>query len=172
MLDGYKIEFEKGIATFRPTRIQDFNKFFKSCPDSSGILISNFQIKGKELRPAPCISKVKPVEVEGLRNRFVRDYHFEMENFKCLVKKNRCETTLITFQLTSDEQIRQAKHYGLIFDGIVYDIREYVDCEKKILKCFKWNKFGHFANSCKQQERCPRCNNLKKNCKDKFSALI
>ena len=170
MLDGYKIEFEKGIATFRPTRIQDFNKFFKSCPDSSGILISNFQIKGKELRPAPCISKVKPVEVEGLRNRFVRDYHFEMENFKCLVKKNRCETTLITFQLTSDEQIRQAKHYGLIFDGIVYDIREYVDCEKKILKCFKWNKFGHFANSCKQQERCPRCN--KKNCKDKFSALI
>ena len=46
-LDDFKIDFEKGIATFRPTTIQDFNKFFKSWPDSSGISISNFQIKDK-----------------------------------------------------------------------------------------------------------------------------
>ena len=50
-LDKFKIDFGKGIATFRPTTIQDFNKFFKSWSDSSGIPISNFQIKGKDLRP-------------------------------------------------------------------------------------------------------------------------
>ena len=45
---------------------------------------------------------------------------------------------------------------------IVYDIREYVDREKKIINCFKCNKFSQFANSCKQMERC---NNPKTKCK-------
>ena len=165
-LDDFKIDFEKEIATFRPTTIQDFNKFFKNWPDSSGIPISNFQIKDKDLRPVLCINKVKQeINVEDLRNRFIRNFQFEPENFKHLIRKNGRETTLITFQLNSEEQIRQVKHYGIAFEGIVYDIREYIDKEKKIIKCFKCNKFGHFANICKQQERCPRCNNLKSRCK-------
>lgn len=32
-------------------------------------------------------------------------------------------------------------------------------------KCFKCNKVGHFAKSCKQQERCRRYNNSQVNCK-------
>ena len=31
-------------------------------------------------------------------------------------------------------KLRQAKHYGITFKGIVYDIREYIDKEKKIIK--------------------------------------
>ena len=65
-----------------------------------------------------------------MRNRFIRNFQFEPENFKRLIKKNGRETTLVTFQLNSEEQIRQAKHYGITFEGIVYVIREYVDKEK------------------------------------------
>ena len=124
----------------------------KSWPDSSGILISNFQIKDKDIRPVLCINKVKPeINVEGMRNSFVRNLQFKPENFKRLVRKNGRETTLITFQLNSDEQIRQTKHYDVTFEGG---------------RCFKCNKFGHFANSCKQIERFPRCNNPNTKCKD------
>ena len=103
-LDDFKIDFEKGIATFRPTTIQDFNNVFKSWPDSSGIPISNFQIKDKDLRPVLCINKVKQeINVEDMRNKFIRNFQFEQENFKRLIKKNGRETTLITFQLNSEE---------------------------------------------------------------------
>ena len=72
-----------------------------------------------------CINNVKPeVKVENMGNRFVRNFQFKLENFKHLVKKNGRDTTMITFPLTNDEQIRQAKHYSLPFEGIVYDIRE------------------------------------------------
>ena len=103
-LDNFKIDFEKGIATFRPTAIQDFNKFSKSWADSSGILISNFPIKDKDLRLVLCINKVKQeINVEDMRNKFIRNFQFEQENFKRLIKKNGRETTLITFQLNSEE---------------------------------------------------------------------
>ena len=163
-LDDFKIDFEKGIATFRPTTIQDFNNVFKSWPDSSGIPISNFQIKDNELRPVLYINKVKQeVNVEDMKNRFIRNFQFEPENFKRLIKKNRRETTPISFQLNSEEQIRQVNHYGITFEVTVYGIGECVDKEKKII--IKCNKFRHFANNCKQPERCPRCNNLKSKCK-------
>ena len=68
-----------------------------------------------------------------MRNRFIRNFQFEPENFKRLIKKHGRETTLITFQLNSEDQIRQAKHYGITSEGIVYDIRKYVDKEKKLL---------------------------------------
>ena len=125
-LDGFEIGFEKGIATFRPAIIQNFNKFFKSWPDSSGIPISNFQIKDKDLRPVLCINKVKQeINVEDMRNRFIRNFQFEPENFKCLIKKNGRETTLFTFQLNSEEQIRQAKFLNslqLIYQMLVHTI--------------------------------------------------
>ena len=146
-LEDFKIDFEKEIATFRPTTIQDFNKFFKSWPDSSGI-------------------------PKDLKNKFIRNFQFEPENFKRLIRKNGRETTLITFQLNSEEQTIQAKQYGIKFEGIVYGIREYIDKEKKIIKCFKCNKFGHFVNICKQQEKCPRYNNLKSSCKDSCNKEI
>ena len=164
-LEDFKIDFEKEVATFRPTTIQDFNKFFKNWPDSSGIPISDFKIKDKGLRPTLCINKVKQeINVEDPKNRFIRNFQFEPENFKRLIRKNGRETTLVTFQLNSEEQVRQVKH-GIKFEGLIYDIREYIDREKKIVKCFKYSKFGHFTNICKQQEKCPRCNNLKSRCK-------
>ena len=46
---------------------------------------------------------MKPeVKVEDMRNRFVRNFQFEPESLKLLVKKNGRETTRITFQLNSD----------------------------------------------------------------------
>ena len=103
-LDDFKIDFEKGIASFKPTIIQDFKKFFKSWPDLPGIPISNFQIKDEDLRPVLCINKVKrEIELGNMKNRFIRNFHFQPENFKRLIRKNRRETTFITSKLNSEE---------------------------------------------------------------------
>ena len=65
------------------------------------------------------------------------------EIYKYLWALKGHQTTINTPQLTNDEQIRQAKHYGLTLERIVYDIRKHLDQEKKIIKCFKCNTFGN-----------------------------
>ena len=88
-----------------------------------------------------------------------------------LVRKNGNPTTFILFKLKNEGEEQHAlelnnTRFGIKIDNKIKNIREYVNKEKLIIRCFKCNKFGHLSNSCKNNNNlCPRCGSNKQNCK-------
>ena len=71
------------------------------------------------------------------------------ENIHRLKKKNGDPTTQILSKLKNEIEEQHTKRYEIKIENKVKNIREYVNKEKIIIRCFKCNKFGHLSNSCR-----------------------
>ena len=120
----------------------------------------------KDLRPMLCVNKIpENVEIETVKNIIInRGLH--PENIRRLVIKNGDPTTVVLFKLKNEGEEQHAKRFGIKTDNKIKYMREYVNKEKLIIRCFKCIKFGHLSNSCKNNNSlCPRCGSNKQKCK-------
>ena len=120
----------------------------------------------KDLRPMLCVNKIpENIEIGMVKNSII-NYGLHPENIHRLARKNGDPTTLVLFKLKTEGEEQHAKRFGIKIDNKIKYIREYVNKEKLIIRCFKCNKFGHLSNSCKNNNSlCPRCGSNKQNCK-------
>ena len=59
---------------------------------------------------------------------------------------------MVLFKLKNKSEEQHAKRFGIKIDNQVKNIRDYVNKEKLILRCFKCNKFGHLSSSCRNNK--------------------
>ena len=115
-----------------------------------------------------CVNKIpENIEIETVKSIIInRGLH--PENIRRLAIKNGDPTTVVLFKLKNEGEEQHAKRFGIKIDNKIKYMREYVNKEKLIIRCFKCNKFGHLSNSCKNNNSlCPRCGSSKQKCKGK-----
>ena len=151
-----------------PSSIHCFNKIMKDWPEDI-VKKDQLEVFEKDLRPTLCVNKIpKNMEIEVVKNIII-NCGLHPENIHRLVRKNGNPTTLILFKLKNEGEEQHAKRYGIKIDNKIKNIREYVNKEKLIIRCFKCNKFGHLSNSCKNNNSlCPRCGSNKQKCKGNY----
>ena len=164
-LEVIEINKKQNYVILAPSNIHCFNKIMRDWPEDI-IKKDQLEVFEKDLRPILCVNKIpENMEVEAVKN-IITNCGLHPENIHRLVRKNGNPTTLILFKLKNEGEEQRAKRYGIKIDNEVKNIREYVNKEKLIIRCFKCNKFGHLSNSCKNSNSlCPRCGSDKQKCK-------
>ena len=109
-----------------------------------------------------CINKI-PIDLDletikkELNNRKILFQNLTREK-----KANGDFKTIITFTVSNDQNLYDLLRKGINIEGVRKAVREFIDKNKLILRCFNCNKIGHSAKTCKNQKTCPRC--TKTNC--------
>ena len=102
-------------------------------------------------------------------NKIPENCGLHPENIHRLARKNGDRTTLVLFKLKNEGEEQHAKRCRIKIDDKIKNIREYVNKEKLIIRCFKCNKFGHLSNSCKDNNSlCRICDSNKQKCKGNY----
>ena len=148
-----------------PSNIHCFNKIMKYWSEDI-IKKDQLEVFEKDLRSFLCVNKSpENMEIETVKNIII-NFGLHPENIHRLVRKNGKLTTLVLVKLKNEGEEQYAKRYGIKIDNKIKNIREYVNKEKLIIRCFKCNKFGHLSNSCKNNNSlCPRCGSNTEKCK-------
>ena len=160
-----EINKNQNYIILAPSNIHCFNKIMKDWPEYI-IKEDQLEVFEKDLRPMLCVNKIpQNIEIETVKNIIInRGLH--PENIRRLVIKNGDPTTVVLFKLKNEGEEQHAKRFGIKTDNKIKYMREYVNKEKLIIRCFKCNKFGHLSNSCKNNNSlCPRCGSNKQKCK-------
>ena len=160
-----EINKNQNYIILAPSNIHCFNKIMKDWPEYI-IKEDQLEVFEKDLRPMLCVNKIpENIEIETVKNIIInRGLH--PENIRRLVIKNGDPTTVVLFKLKNEGEEQHAKRFGIKTDNKIKYMREYVNKEKLIIRCFKCNKFGHLSNSCKNNNSlCPRCGSNKQKCK-------
>ena len=123
----------------------------------------------KDLRPMLCVNKIpENMEIEVYMEIIVT-CGLHPENIHRFVRKNGNPKTLVLFKFKNEGEEQHAKRYGIKIDNKIKKLREYVNKEELIIKCFKCNKFGYLSNSCKNNNiLCPICVSNKQKCKGNY----
>ena len=68
----------------------------------------------------------------------------------------RLETVMITFQTPTE--LEAALQDTLAIDNCIHSLEEYIQ-KRKVIQCYKCNKYGHVAKWCKSKKSCVFCGN-------------
>ena len=160
----FEIDKNQNYIILAPSNIHCFDKIMKDWPEDSKK--DQLEVFGNDLRPILCVNKIpESIEIVTVKDIIINcDLH--SENIHRLIRKNRNPATLVLFKLKNEGEEQHTKRYGIKMVNKIKNIREYVNKEKLIIRCFKCSKFGHLSNSCKNNNSlCPRCGSNKQNCK-------
>ena len=161
----FEIDKNQNYIILAPSDIHCFYKIMKDWPEDI-IKKDQLEVFEKDLRPILCVNKIREnMEIETVKNTII-NCGLHSESVHRLVRKNGNPTTLVLFKFKNKSEEQHAKRFGIKIDNKVKNIREYVNKEKLIIRCFKCNKFGHLSNSCRNNNSlCPRCGWNKLKCK-------
>ena len=153
----FEINKNQNYIILAPLNIHCFNKIMKDCPEDI-IKKDQLEVFEKDLRPILCINKIPDnMEIETVKN-IIMNCGLHPENVHRLARKNGNLTTSVLFELKNEGEEQHAKRFGIKIDNKIKNIREYVNKEKLIIRCFNYSKFGHLSDSCKNNNSlCPRC---------------
>ena len=145
----YKTE---NYIVLAPSNIHCFNKIMKDWPEDIEL-----EVFEKDMRPTLCVKKIpESMEIETVKNVII-NCGLHPENVHRLKRKNGNSTTLVLFKLKNQGEEQHAKRYGIKIDNKVKNVREYVNKDKLVIRCFKCNKYGHLSNTCRNSNSlCPR----------------
>ena len=110
-----------------------------------------------------CINKVNTsTTLEDIEEAFIYK-DIPIKNLKRCTRADGTAMTLVMFDLLSLEDKSELLKNGILINNQVKAVRDYINREKLIYKCFTCNKIGYLTKNCKLKDKlCPKCNS--KNC--------
>ena len=79
--------------------------------------------------------------------------------------------TLVTFSLVYNSDRTELLKSGLVINNKKTAVRDFINQDRQIYKCFTRSKIGHLTKNCKLKAKlCPKCNNS--NCSGTCPKLI
>ena len=106
-----------------------------------------------------CLNKIKTTTTLGdIEDAFIYN-DIPIKNLKRYTKANGSAVTLVTFSLVNSSDSPELLKKGLVINNQRKAVRDYINRERLIYKCYTCNKIGHLTKNCKQNARmCPNCN--------------
>ena len=107
-----------------------------------------------------CINKVSiATTLEDIEEAFIyRD--ILIKNLKRHTKVDGSPMTLITFNLVNSSERPGLMRGRLSINNKKKAVRDYINHDKLLYKCYTCNKIGHLTKNCKLKDKlCPKCNN-------------
>ena len=85
------------------------------------------------------------------------------------IKRDSTKLGTVKIVMKSENDLRKALHQGLFVDSIYFKTMLFVQDGIQIVKCFKWQKFGHISAKCQSGEKCGHWseNHLFRDCPEK-----
>ena len=118
-----------------------------------------------------CLNKINvTTTLEDVEDAFIyRD--IPIKNLKSCTKADGSAMTLVTFSLVNSSDMPELLKNGLVINNQKRAVRDYINRERLIYKCYTCNKISHLTKNCKQKAKlCPKCNNT--NCPGTCSKSI
>ena len=106
-----------------------------------------------------CINKVNTaITLEDIEEAFIyRD--IQIKNLKRCTRADGTAMTLIMFELVNFENRSELLKNGISINNQNKAVRDYINREKLIYKCYTCNKIGYLTKNCKLKDKlCPKCN--------------
>ena len=118
-----------------------------------------------------CLNKINTTTtLEDIEDAFIYN-DIPIKNLKRCTKADGSAMTLVTFSLVNSSDRPELLKNGLTNNNQKKAVRDYINRERLIYKCYTCNKIGHLTKNCKQKARmCPKCNNT--NCPGTCSKSI
>ena len=107
-----------------------------------------------------CLNKINTTTtLEDIEDAFIYN-DIPIKNLKRCTKADGSAMTLVTFSLVNSSDRPELLKNGLTINNQKKAVRDYINRERLIYKCYTCNKIGHLTKNCKQKARmCPKCNN-------------
>ena len=164
----FEIKKNQNYIILAPSNSYCFNKIMEDWPEDI-MKKDQLEVFEKDLRPMLCVNKIpENMEIEVYMEIIVT-CGLHPENIHRFVRKNGNPKILVLFKFKNEGEEQHAKRYGIKIDNKIKKLREYVNKEELIIKCFKCNKFGYLSNSCENNNiLCPICVSNKQKCKGNY----
>ena len=106
-----------------------------------------------------CLNKINTtITLEDIEDAFIYK-DIPINNLKRCTKADGSAMTLVTFSLVNSSDRRELLKNGLVTNNQRKAVRDYINQERLIYKCYTYNKIDHLTKNCKQKARmCPKCN--------------
>ena len=115
------------------------------------------------------IIKKVPLDVDDGKIQSCLDTQFKDAKATRFIKRDSTKLGTGEVVLKSENDRGKALHQGLFIYSIYYKTITFVQNGMQIIRCFKYQKFGHISAKCQSGEKCGHCseNHLFRDCPNK-----